>query len=97
MIIHCEPPLANALVCFFVFQGLYSQMQALGYSLDYARLPIVDEKAPKEEDFDAMIKVMREQDKDTACVFNCQVGTWKTATWCEGYNTKTSFLYGWFV
>ena len=54
--------------------GLYNQMQALGYELDYARLPIVDEKAPKEKDFDAMIQVMREQDTaETACVFNCQV------------------------
>lgn len=38
------------------------------------RFPIVDEKAPREADFDHMKDVLREHlTKDTACVFNCQV------------------------
>ena len=37
------------------------------------RMPIVDEKAPTVEDFDAMLDMLRGREKDTACVFNCQV------------------------
>jgi hypothetical protein len=37
------------------------------------RLPIVDEKAPSEEDFDTILEVLRNEGPDTACVFNCQV------------------------
>lgn len=46
----------------------------------HSRLPIVDEKAPKEEDLDAMLSVLREQGPNTACVFNCQMGKGRTTT-----------------
>ena len=36
-------------------------------------MPIVDEKAPRECDFDAMLNVLKGTDLSTACVFNCQV------------------------
>ena len=39
----------------------------------FFRLPIVDEKAPKDTDFDAMLTTMRETTPETACIFNCQV------------------------
>ena len=45
-----------------------------------SRLPIVDEKAPREVDFDAMLAKMREEDPDTACIFNCQMGKGRTTT-----------------
>ena len=38
------------------------------------RMPIVDEKAPRECDFDAMVDELKGVDANTACVFNCQVG-----------------------
>ena len=37
------------------------------------RMPIVDEKAPRECDFDNMLDSLKEVGPDTACVFNCQV------------------------
>ena len=37
-------------------------------------MPIVDEKAPRECDFDALVTELRDVDANTACVFNCQVG-----------------------
>ena len=36
-------------------------------------MPIVDEKAPRECDFDNMLISLKEVGQDTACVFNCQV------------------------
>ena len=36
-------------------------------------MPIVDEKAPRECDFDAMVEELKGVDSNTACVFNCQV------------------------
>ena len=36
-------------------------------------MPIVDEKAPRECDFDAMVEELKGLDANTACVFNCQV------------------------
>ena len=36
-------------------------------------MPIVDEKAPKDTDFDAMLTTMLETTPETACIFNCQV------------------------
>jgi hypothetical protein len=36
-------------------------------------MPIVDEKAPRECDFDAMVEELRGVNANTACVFNCQV------------------------
>ena len=38
-----------------------------------SRLPIVDEKAPSETDFDTILEVLRHEGPETACVFNCQV------------------------
>ena len=44
------------------------------------RLPIVDEKAPQDKDFDAALTAMRNTDADTACIFNCQMGKGRTTT-----------------
>jgi len=60
--------------------GLYDQMKCLGHDLSYFRLPIVDEKAPKDTDFDAMLTTMRETTPETACIFNCQMGKGRTTT-----------------
>ena len=44
------------------------------------RMPIVDEKAPRECDFDAMLSELKGTDANTACVFNCQMGKGRTTT-----------------
>ena len=46
----------------------------------FSRLPIVDEKAPQDKDFDAALSAMRNTDPDTACIFNCQMGKGRTTT-----------------
>merc|ERR1712033_124641 len=46
---------------------LYDSMKTLGFDLSYFRLPIVDEKAPRDIDFDAALTAMRQTDPDTAC------------------------------
>ena len=43
-------------------------------------MPIVDEKAPRECDFDAMLRELKGTDANTACVFNCQMGKGRTTT-----------------
>lgn len=60
--------------------GLYEQMKDLDFALDYARMPIVDEKAPRECDFDDMVEELKGVSKNTACVFNCQMGKGRTTT-----------------
>ena len=61
------------------------------------RLPIVDEKAPKEENFDDILNVLRQQGPETACVFNCQMGKGRTTTGMilaclvKGHNAKTVY------
>jgi len=60
--------------------GVYAVMQQRGFTLNYARMPIVDEKAPTEADFDAMLSQMRNTGENTACVFNCQMGKGRTTT-----------------
>merc|ERR1711931_71440 len=60
---------------------MYDQVAAeTGANLEYSRLPIVDEEAPSERDFDDILDVLRNQTKDTACVFNCQMGKGRTTT-----------------
>jgi len=60
--------------------GLYDQMKSLGFELSYFRLPIVDEKAPRDFDFDAILTEMLNTTRDTACIFNCQMGKGRTTT-----------------
>jgi len=62
--------------------GMYEQLKQIdnSFNLDYARMPIVDEKAPRECDFDAMVDELKGLDANTACVFNCQMGKGRTTT-----------------
>merc|ERR1712223_2351371 len=55
-------------------------MKSLGFDLSYFRLPIVDEKAPRDIDFDDALNAMRQTDPDSACIFNCQMGKGRTTT-----------------
>lgn len=57
---------------------LYTTLPPLALALavtwvSVCRMPIVDEKAPRECDFDAMLTELKGTDQNTACVFNCQV------------------------
>eukprot|EP01113_Clastostelium_recurvatum_P019836 TRINITY_DN2348_c0_g1_i1.p1 TRINITY_DN2348_c0_g1~~TRINITY_DN2348_c0_g1_i1.p1 ORF type:complete len:584 (+),score=142.11 TRINITY_DN2348_c0_g1_i1:202-1752(+) len=51
------------------------------YNLDYHRIPITDECAPEEKDFDELISTLRFASlENAACVFNCQMGRGRTTT-----------------
>jgi len=60
--------------------GVYQQLREKGFVIADARLPIVDEKAPEERDFDALVNFLRDDEADTACVYNCQMGKGRTTT-----------------
>lgn len=59
-----------------VFDGLRSQ----GFRVNYARVPISDEKAPEDADLDALVARFRGLGADTPAVFNCHAGRGRTTT-----------------
>lgn len=52
---------------------VFKTLEADGFPIKYARVPITDGKAPKSSDFDTMAFNITSATKDTAFVFNCQV------------------------
>merc|ERR1712212_485021 len=60
--------------------GVYQQLREKGFVIQDARLPIVDEKAPAERDFDVLVNFLKDDEPETACVFNCQMGKGRTTT-----------------
>ncbi|XP_010544899.1 PREDICTED: paladin-like [Tarenaya hassleriana] len=59
---------------------VYDELQAEGYLVDYERVPVTDEKSPKETDFDILIQKISEADINTEIIFNCQMGRGRTTT-----------------
>lgn len=59
---------------------VFSCLEARGYPVMYERVPITDGKAPKSSDFDTLAKNVASASKDTAFVFNCQMGRGRTTT-----------------
>ena len=51
------------------------------------RMPIVDEKAPRDADFDALLDLLRPLESDCATVFNCQGGS---EIQCFNFSSGTS-------
>jgi len=37
---------------------VYEELQVAGYLVDYERVPITDEKSPKEMDFDILVSIL---------------------------------------
>jgi len=52
---------------------VFKSLEADGFPIKYARVPITDGKAPKSSDFDTMAFNIASATKNTAFVFNCQV------------------------
>ena len=48
--------------------------------MDYMRVPVTDEKAPKEHDFTLLIQRLWTLPEEAALVFNCQMGRGRTTT-----------------
>ncbi|KAG4186306.1 hypothetical protein ERO13_A08G035200v2 [Gossypium hirsutum] len=59
---------------------VYEELQVEGYLVDYERVPITDEKSPKELDFDIVVNKISQADISTEVVFNCQMGRGRTTT-----------------
>jgi len=37
---------------------VYQELQVEGYLVDYERVPVTDEKSPKEQDFDILVSLL---------------------------------------
>ena len=59
---------------------VYAELIADGYDIDYLRVPITDEKAPKGDDFEVLIDRCWSPPDGSAIVFNCQMGRGRTTT-----------------
>uniref|UniRef100_A0A2P2MFN3 Uncharacterized protein MANES_01G236800 n=1 Tax=Rhizophora mucronata TaxID=61149 RepID=A0A2P2MFN3_RHIMU len=59
---------------------VFKCLEADGFPINYARVPITDGKAPKSSDFDTLAVNIASASKDTAFVFNCQMGRGRTTT-----------------
>ncbi|CAL9065489.1 unnamed protein product [Musa banksii] len=59
---------------------VYEELQEEGYLVNYERIPITDEKSPKEGDFDDLVHTISQVNLDTEIVFNCQMGRGRTTT-----------------
>ncbi|KAB2003186.1 hypothetical protein ES319_D11G113500v1 [Gossypium barbadense] len=59
---------------------VYEELQLAGYLVDYERVPITDEKSPKELDFDILVNKISQADISTEVIFNCQMGRGRTTT-----------------
>ncbi|XP_020701616.1 paladin [Dendrobium catenatum] len=59
---------------------VYQELQMEGFLVDYERVPITDEKSPKERDFDDLVHRISQVENDTEYIFNCQMGRGRTTT-----------------
>ncbi|XP_045796771.1 paladin-like [Trifolium pratense] len=59
---------------------VYEELQVEGYRVDYERVPITDEKSPKELDFDILVNKISQADVSSEIIFNCQMGRGRTTT-----------------
>ncbi|XP_044502953.1 paladin-like isoform X2 [Mangifera indica] len=59
---------------------VYEERQVEGCLVDYERVPITDEKSPKEQDFDILVDKISQADINTEVIFNCQMGRGRTTT-----------------
>lgn len=51
-----------------------------GYRIDYARIPVTDEKSPEPQDFDALVARLKDVDPEAPQIFNCHAGRGRTTT-----------------
>ena len=71
----------------FKFKFHIFHTSADGYDVDYLRIPVTDEKAPKDQDFEELIDRLWNVPPDAALIFNCQVaGVWGREG--ESYNLQ---------
>lgn len=59
---------------------VYAELIADGYDVDYLRVPVTDEQAPKDNDFELLIGRLWNVPEGAALIFNCQMGRGRTTT-----------------
>ena len=59
---------------------VFDMLRQEGYKVDYARIPITDEKSPEPKDYDALVERLKGTDPEAALIFNCQAGRGRTTT-----------------
>ncbi|PWA70401.1 hypothetical protein CTI12_AA289430 [Artemisia annua] len=59
---------------------VYLELQKRQFLVDYERIPVTDEKSPKEQDFDTLVDRISRADLKTEIIFNCQMGRGRTTT-----------------
>uniref|UniRef100_M4FCR7 FBD domain-containing protein n=1 Tax=Brassica campestris TaxID=3711 RepID=M4FCR7_BRACM len=59
---------------------VFKNLETEGFPVKYARVPVTDGKAPRSSDFDTLTWNIASASKDTAFVFNCQIGRGRTTT-----------------
>ncbi|KAI3517914.1 hypothetical protein L1887_17136 [Cichorium endivia] len=59
---------------------VYLELQTRKFLVDYERVPVTDEKSPKEQDFDTLVDRISRADLKTEVIFNCQMGRGRTTT-----------------
>ncbi len=59
---------------------VFDVLRQEGYRVDYARIPITDEKSPEPKDFDALVERLKGTDPQAPAIFNCQAGRGRTTT-----------------
>ncbi|CAN6916500.1 unnamed protein product [Brassica oleracea var. botrytis] len=53
-----------------MLEVVYQELQAEGYLVEYARVPVTE---PKDTDFDALIRKISQADINTEIIFSCQI------------------------
>jgi hypothetical protein len=59
---------------------VYDSVNKRGYVVDYQRIPITDERAPEEKDFNELLKRLKTVTAYDHVIFNCQMGRGRTTT-----------------
>ena len=59
---------------------VYDGLQAEGYKVDYARVPVTDEKTPEAGDLQSLVQRVSQAEDGAALVFNCHAGRGRTTT-----------------
>jgi hypothetical protein len=59
---------------------VYQDLQAEGYKVDYARVPVTDEKTPETKDLQALVERVSGAEEGAPLVFNCHAGRGRTTT-----------------
>lgn len=59
---------------------VFDSLKAQGYNVDYARVPVSDEKTPEPGDFDALVSRLKDVSPDQPLIFNCHGGRGRTTT-----------------